>query len=153
MNINVPFPWRFSPKLQIFVFDWDQVGKDDPLGRFSLTISKITELNPGPEPKPYWFKMTDFEGKLIEGAEVLAAFQLIEDVSKMEEKIKPIVPPTIPMTLEITTLGLRALQSTLGIHKTYLDFELPNGKRFATRQSNQPSAKNPNYLQILKNSD
>lgn len=33
------------------------------------------------------------------------------------------------MVMEITTLGLRNLQSTLGIHKTFIEFELPNGKR------------------------
>lgn len=34
-----------------------------------------------------------------------------------------------PMVVEITTLGLRNLQSAMGVHKTFIDFELPNGKR------------------------
>jgi hypothetical protein len=54
------------------------------------------------------------------------------------------------MFIEITTLGLRNLQAMLRISKPYLEFELPNGKRYRTDPSKVPSPRNPNFLQVLR---
>eukprot|EP00456_Euglypha_rotunda_P035085 TRINITY_DN2705_c0_g1_i5.p1 TRINITY_DN2705_c0_g1~~TRINITY_DN2705_c0_g1_i5.p1 ORF type:complete len:970 (-),score=172.98 TRINITY_DN2705_c0_g1_i5:22-2667(-) len=152
LNVQVPYPWHFAPRIQIFIFDWDQFGDDENMARFSISFQEAAKKDETQEIEPEWYKLTDFEGKVIEGAEILCAFQLLtaKAVHGMADGDVSIVPKTVPMTLEITTLGLRGLQSTLGVHKTFIDFELPNGKRFHTRESNKPSAASPNFLQVLK---
>ena len=48
--------------------------------------------------------------------------------------------------LEMTTLGMRDLQSTWGIHKSQVSFALPEGTEITTQLSNLPSRKNPNFV-------
>merc|ERR1712228_700101 len=50
--------------------------------------------------------------------------------------------------LHIITLGLRDVQSLLGVHKLFIEFEI-NGIIYKTEKSNIPSARNPNFNQIL----
>jgi len=87
---------------------------------------------------PRWFQLNDWDDKPIEGAKVLASFELVE--ANQALALPDIRPPTTPMHLELYTLGLRDLRSLLGVHKTFVEFELPNGKRFKTEKSCRPTA-------------
>lgn len=150
INVTLPVPLTLSPDIQVYVFDWDRMSKDDPLGRFSINVVDALSMNKSVrELSPKWFQLLDWDNNPIEDSMVLASFQLL-DSSDAALPLPDIRPPTVPMFLEVTTLGLRGLQSTLGVHKTYLEFEMPNGKRFNTNKSNDPSAKSPNFLQVLK---
>eukprot|EP00808_Paulinella_micropora_P000340 g32402.t1 len=158
LQVQLPQPLLLSPSLQCFVFDWDQFSADDPIARFVVDMREVLRttaqsLAAGSRepPRPKWYRCTDFEGKALPQTQVLASFQLLtgnqqKDLGAVPESIRP---PCRTIFLEITTLGLRDLQSTMGVHKTFLDFELPNGKRFHTKESRLPSAKNPNFLQKL----
>merc|ERR1712142_307164 len=145
----------FAPSLQCFVFDWDALGKDDPIGRFSITCPEIRTMNRDLQTlSPTWFNLKTFDNQDIPDSRVLATFQLL-DADDMEEigedeELPCLFPPTTPTFLQIVTLGLRRMQSAMGINKCYVDFELPNGKRFGTKKSRIPSRKNPNFLQVLK---
>jgi hypothetical protein len=96
---------------------------------------------------PQWFQLYDWEDKPIDGCKILLSFQLLTP-AQAAQPIPNIAPPTLPMHLEVATLGCRSLTSMLGVHKTYIEFEMPNGKRFKTNMSKDPNANNPNFLQV-----
>jgi hypothetical protein len=62
---------KFAPDVHVLVYDWDVVGTNDFLGRFSVPVSKLSEKLPEPTWYPLYFK----DPKESEG-EVLACFQL-----------------------------------------------------------------------------
>merc|ERR1712087_525335 len=144
---------RFAPSLQIYLYDSDLLSKDDPLARFSVSMPKIKNMNKSLEElSPTWFPLSTFEGVPIPDAKILATFQILkqEELAILGPQMPNIKPATDLKYLQIVTLGLRNMQSALGLNKLMTEFELPNGKRFGTTQSRVPSAKNPNFLQILK---
>jgi hypothetical protein len=104
------------------------------------------------EIKPRWYPLSTWDNKPLEEAKVLMSFELLTpaEVEAAGPTVPSIVPATTPMTLELTTLGLRDLASLLGIHKTMIQFETPNGKRYKTTPSSTPTPQNPNFLQVLK---
>lgn len=153
---------KLAPHLQCFVFDWDAIGNDDPMGRFSVSCDKILNETTIHAQNPTWYHITTLDGQEIHDAKVLACFQLMDPTdpevealyqtpsSKKKKKYESIFPITTPWHLQIVTLGLRNVQSPLGVNKCLVDFELPNGKRYGTKTSREPSAKSPNFLQVLK---
>jgi Ca2+-dependent lipid-binding protein len=54
------------------VYDWDQVGDNDYMGRFSLPLNQVTEQMPE---KPKWYPIYLKTPTITEG-EILASFQL-----------------------------------------------------------------------------
>ena len=71
--------------------------------------------NPGlGEIRPRWYDLVTWENKPVGGgAQMLMSFELLT-AAEIEafgggDHIPSIVPPTLPMTLELTTLGLRDL--------------------------------------------
>ena len=82
----------------------------------------------------------------VEG-EVLVSFELTQD--RRIDKIPRDLRPKMQMQwMHIITLGLRDIQSLLGVHKPFIEFEV-NGIIYQTEHSNIPSARNPNFNQIL----
>ncbi len=79
--------------------------KDDAIGRFSVAVTEAVQMTPE---APRWFQLYDWENNPVENAELLASFQLLENVNA-GTPLPVIVPPTVPMFLEITTLGCRDL--------------------------------------------
>lgn len=120
------------------------------MGRFDLSVQDVMGGNPDVTLlNPKWYPLFDWDQKPIEDSGLLVAFQILTAAEASLPK-PDIRPETTPMQLEITALGLRNLSSTLGVHKTYVEFELPNGRKFKTHKSRVPSAKNPNYLEMIK---
>lgn len=156
MTVTLHSPMVFAPFIQVFVMDWDNISKDDAMGRFFIAPADIEHANAGrpvSDIVPTWYDLYTWDNRLVPGeARVLMAFQLLSaaEIQDKNNQMPSISPPTVPMTLEVTTLGLRDLTSTLGVHKTYLEFELPSGQRFKTLPSKLPSPKSPNFLQVLK---
>ena len=150
-NTKIASPAELAPSIHIAVFDYDRVGKDDPIGRFSISLFDVLLMCNNEEIKPKWFQLYDWNNQKIDKAEILMSFDLFEvnNMMKLNETIN-LLPETTPMKLQVISLGLRNLQSTIGIHKTYLHFNLPGDAHFQTKKSKLPNAENPNFLQILE---
>jgi len=146
LNVSLPNPLSMASDIYCYVYDKDFLLKDDLLGMFCVKIDDLLDFVD--ELTPKWYSLTDVDGNPVEG-QVLACFQLLP-IEKRNISIPSLKPPTVPMYLEIVSLGLRSLQSTLGINKPRIEFELPNGKRFMTDSSCVPDSHNPNFLQVLK---
>jgi len=153
LSVNLPECRQLASDIHVVVYDADMLGaliySRELLGRFSLSIEEAMYMNPtlnSAEPK--WFDLKDSDGNLV-GGSVLASFHVIETSQSVPPKIE-LRPPTIPMWLEISTLGLRSLQSILPISKAFVEFYLPNGKKYITNASRLPDSNNPNMLQVLK---
>jgi hypothetical protein len=67
----------------------------------------------------------------------------------VDHPLPNLCPKSVPMVLEVCSLGIRNLVSILGVHKPRIEFDAPNGKRYRTDKSARPSTRNPNFLQIL----
>jgi len=147
---------EMAPPVQIVVYDWDFLTKNDFVGSLSLSCQDIVDENKkvGFENlKPKWHKLKTYDGKDSE-SEILIYLQLLNveqqcvDDFKMPLDIQPDILPDLE--LEVTTLGMRDLVDPLGIQKTKIDFELPDGQKYGTNVSVLPTVNNPNFLQILK---
>ena len=159
LSVDVPIPLQYAPKIYCEIFDKDTLSKDASLGRFSVepelvwtVLDEKRRNNIGDlviELNPQWFKLEDAEHRAVDG-EVLAAFELI-DVAQSNFKRPQINPPCamIKKWLHMITLGLRDIQSTIGVNKPFIEFEC-NGTMYLTEKSNNPSSRNPNFCQILK---
>jgi hypothetical protein len=149
LNVQLPTPLSLAPDVSIVVYDKDVIGKDEPIGRVSIPIRIVQQMNPGLEQlEPQWFKLQDVSGNFCGGA-ILMSLQLLP-VEMSGQSIPSLEPKCVPMFIEIAALGLRNLNSTFGVHKPRIEFELPNGKKFMTHPSAKPSAHNPNMLEILE---
>jgi len=73
--------------IHVMVYDWDKVGSDDFLGRFSVPISQITDQMPE---NPKWYPIFAKDPTLPEG-EILASFQLLPE-SKASAPMPNITP-------------------------------------------------------------
>eukprot|EP00475_Leptophrys_vorax_P032002 TRINITY_DN4892_c1_g1_i3.p1 TRINITY_DN4892_c1_g1~~TRINITY_DN4892_c1_g1_i3.p1 ORF type:complete len:1239 (+),score=404.15 TRINITY_DN4892_c1_g1_i3:101-3817(+) len=149
LSIQLPNPLSLAPDVIVEIFDRDLVGDNELLGRVSVPIRQIQTMNPGAEEiDPIWFDLKDPHGDPADGA-ILATFQLMP-VEMAGLPLPILKPKTVPMFVEISTLGLRSLNSVLGVNKAFIEFELPGEKKFKTNTSARPTAKNPNFLQVLK---
>ena len=90
------------------VFDWDQLGKDDALGRFSFSVTEAVAMNSPGDITPRWFKLYDWDNVQIPGADILMSFQLLEGI-QAGIPLPDLAPPTVPMILDVVTLGCRNL--------------------------------------------
>jgi hypothetical protein len=90
--------------------------------------------------------------KATDAGSILMNFQLVPEhfVGSIPRQLPDLYPRMNVYYLEVLTLGLRSLSSTLGIHKTKATFTLPTGDTFGTDLSSLPSRNNPNFLQTLK---
>ena len=152
VNVEVPSNIALAPPLNVQLYDWDQLTSDDPIGSLRVNLADITLDRPSDvlTLAPQWYTLSNFDGKKMEGAELLAHFQLVDARHANTPLPKSLVPHTLPKLIEVYVLGLRNLSNLFGIHKTYIQFELPNGKHFATRKSARPSSRNPNFLQVIR---
>lgn len=159
LGVDVPVPLQYAPKIYCEIFDADSMSKDASLGRFSVVPEHVwkvfadSQLNDAGDIvenlQPQWFKLEDAEHRSVSG-EVLAAFELV-DVAQSNFK-RPLINPPCKMIKKwahVITLGLRDIQSTIGVNKPFVEFEC-NGNQYSTEKSNNPTARNPNFCQILK---
>ena len=152
LDVQVPIPLKYAPKIYCEIYDHDDFSKDQSLGRFSVIAENIWTVFDDKkidEPKPKWYGLCDAEHNTVSG-EVLCAFELI-DIQQSDIKVININPPCkmIPKVAHCITLGLRDIQSIFGVHKPYLEFE-SSGSLYKTDTSNRPDSRNPNFCQILK---
>ena len=163
-DVRVPEPLEYAPKIYCEIFDADY-GCDDSLGRFTVKSHDIyreteekmeIEIEENHEIEPIWYKLEDAEGRRVDG-EVLVAFELVDfepsnfwetDPIRMNSRKLMLRPPVIETFVNIITLGLRDIQSVLGVNKPFIEFEC-NGKKYKTETSNHPSSRNPNFCHIL----
>ncbi|TSK22735.1 Myoferlin [Bagarius yarrelli] len=91
------------PSIVLELFDSDQVGKDEPMGR--CTCPPVVKLNPGTpvSPKLLWFPVT-MKGRNA-GEMLVAAELLLKD--KGTESELPLVPPRRGETLYMVPQGIR----------------------------------------------
>lgn len=143
-----------APPVQVCVFDWDLIGKNDFVGGISISCQDIIDENKKTglgNLKPKWYKLKTFDNR-PSNSEILVYFQLLNMEEQKTFEMPPNIQPELlpDLSLEIVTLGMRDLKNPLGIQKSRLDFELPDGQKFGTDVSALPSVNNPNFLQILK---
>ena len=161
LSVDVPIPINYAPRIYCEIYDHDDIGKDQSLGRFSVAADDIwkvfkdsndNKVDDSEEDEdgldPQWYSLEDAEGNQVTGT-VLVSFQLI-DIKQASFK-RPNITPSFNRHrwLNIHTLGLRDIQSTFGCNKPFVQFEM-NGSLYKTEKSNQPSSRNPNFCQILK---
>lgn len=174
MNVDLPLDPLIAPPLVVFVYDYDQVGSDDLIGRVEVPFSEMTRhIAPEPRWYPLYMGTTDEQ----EG-ELLASFQLIPSNLAVKEPIPVIRPPSKPSIVEFRCIGLRGLQTTgtfNSISKPYLEIDCGNGgllnqlKSAAsaaasaatggligsktnlarTKASDAPTSTSPNFLEVI----
>lgn len=72
LEVEVPSGGSDDPAVHVTVYDWDKIGKDDYLGRFSVPVSSLGETF---SETPTWYPIYMNNKAIIEG-EILASFQL-----------------------------------------------------------------------------
>ncbi|KAG7216326.1 hypothetical protein INR49_021730 [Caranx melampygus] len=112
---------RNPPDVVLELFDSDQVGKDEPMGR--CTCPPVVKLNPsvGVTPKLLWFPVTK-KGRNA-GEALLAAELLLKD--RANEGDLPLVPPRRGEKLYMVPQGIRPV-----VHLTAIEIrqDQPNPK-------------------------
>ena len=158
LTLNVMVPWddvnelNNAPRIYCELYDYDYLQKDETLGRFTISPSTIygkyaSSRNKNNKSRtPTWFQLEDSNHQQVEG-EVLVYFELTRDRS-IDGIPRSIKPKTHMQWMHIITLGLREIESLFGVHKPFIEFEV-NGITYETVHSNIPSARNPNFNQIL----
>jgi hypothetical protein len=69
---ELPEPLNLAPDVSVMIYDWDAIEKNDYLGRFNVSISKIPQKF---DDTPIWYPIYKNNPSVTEG-EVLACFQL-----------------------------------------------------------------------------
>jgi len=147
LDVELP-DLSFAPDVNVLVYDWDQVGSNDFLGRFSVSPKT---LKPDFQPDPLWYPIYTTDPALPEG-EILASFQLIPFEKAKDYPIPSIKPKFKDCILEISAIGLRDLVGYLGfpIGFPYVVFNCGGETSVKTEKSNKPSGSHPNHLEVLK---
>eukprot|EP01084_Bolivina_argentea_P265691 450458_1 len=150
--LNVHVPWDIhtelnnAPRIHCQLFG-DNFQKDTSLGMLSVAPT-LVYCDQQKMITPKWHALENEQQEKIGGA-VLLYFELI--LKKAIDKMH--IPTTISPKMEIKylhiiTVGLRDVQTLLSVHKLFVEFEI-NGTIYKTERSNMPSARNPNFNQIL----
>jgi len=146
--VTLPVPLSLAPDIQVSIIDYDLFGESDIMGRFYLPCTDAAKMSDLKRRDPVWFTIHD--NKKLKVGKVLMDFQLLipSQIATVDIPLT-LRPDESSYQIEITTLGLRNLQSTWGVHKTQVVFSLPSGADLATLFSKAPSTKNPNFIQVL----
>lgn len=152
LTVEIPSLLSMAPPIHCLVYDADMAGgvmyAKELLGRLEVSAVDAAAMNSSTGiAEPRWFSLTNVDGDPVDG-QILVSFHLVPVGATPPPRIQ-LRPPTIPMWLEISTLGLRSLQSTFGINKASVSFKLPSGKQFGTVGSRIPTATDPNLMQVL----
>ncbi|XP_056148135.1 myoferlin [Lampris incognitus] len=121
------------PDVVLELYDCDQVGKDEPLGR--CTCPPLVKLNPSVAvtPKLLWFPITKkgrSAGEMLVGAELLLK-------EKMNEGNLPLVPPRRGESLYMVPQGIRPVVQLTAIE--ILTWGLRNMKPYQLATVSSPS--------------
>eukprot|EP01156_Anaeramoeba_ignava_P017863 Anaeramoba_ignava/a90184_286.p1 GENE.a90184_286~~a90184_286.p1 ORF type:complete len:1304 (+),score=348.32 a90184_286:131-4042(+) len=159
LKTELPDPLTLAPDVVVMCYDWDQVGSDDFLGRFSVTTHEISKRFP---PAPKWYKLFVDDPEITYG-EVLASFQLVPlDEVKQFPKPESIEPEFKNCMLQISAVGLRSMLPfrMSKVKNPMVEFDCSQGtvkskkdrKKFifSTEHSSNPSGANPNHLQVFR---
>ena len=114
MNVNVPQPAMFSPKIRCAIYDWDRLSGNDLIGRFSISFQDVATMMV--ESKPKWYQLEDTTGNQLTG-KVYCAVEFIDPNSrgdKLQKRIFTIDHTTDMYHLHLLTIGVRSLKSSLG---------------------------------------
>ncbi|KAJ5067739.1 c2 calcium-dependent membrane targeting [Anaeramoeba ignava] len=158
-QVDLPEPLNLAPDVVVLCYDWDQIGGDDFLGRFSVKTSQLSKRFP---PAPKWYDLWVDDPSIIYGS-VLASFQLVpvEEISAYPLP-KSIAPEFKDCLLQVSVVGLRGLLpfKMSRIKEPYIEFDLSQGTvqkdkerkkfTFTTEPSAAPSGSNPNHLQVFR---
>jgi hypothetical protein len=101
LSDNIP-----SPDINVQVNDWDQLGRNDVLGRFTVPVSKVERTNRQPRPK--WNDLYLDDPKDTSGR-LLSAFQLIQKEIAHEIPLPNLEPELRDCTIQIAIIGVRNL--------------------------------------------
>eukprot|EP00027_Filamoeba_sp_ATCC50430_P012373 CAMPEP_0168566368 /NCGR_PEP_ID=MMETSP0413-20121227/14383_1 /TAXON_ID=136452 /ORGANISM="Filamoeba nolandi, Strain NC-AS-23-1" /LENGTH=1321 /DNA_ID=CAMNT_0008598385 /DNA_START=51 /DNA_END=4013 /DNA_ORIENTATION=- len=147
-EVELPHNLAIASDVNIMTWDWDQIGGDDFLGRFSVKAQSLTAAFPE---LPTWYPIYQVDPSMPEG-EILASFQLIpiEDVSKYPAQ--NITPKFRDCTLEISVVGLRDILPVqlLPVSNTYIEFDCGRDQKVKTKTSSKPKGSSPNFLEVLQ---
>eukprot|EP00475_Leptophrys_vorax_P037442 TRINITY_DN645_c0_g2_i1.p1 TRINITY_DN645_c0_g2~~TRINITY_DN645_c0_g2_i1.p1 ORF type:complete len:1187 (+),score=417.34 TRINITY_DN645_c0_g2_i1:114-3674(+) len=148
--LNLPDSPSLVPDLQIVVYDLDFGGAKTFLGRLSIPMSTVIKENcVGRTPNPDWRLLRDADNNDLD-SRILMAFEIFSMDTRHTPPMPNMQPECEKMWMEIMALGLRGVNSLLGVFKPWAEFDLLGEKRMKTKGSCIPNASNPNLLQILK---
>ncbi|XP_015799663.3 myoferlin [Nothobranchius furzeri] len=121
------------PDVVLEIYDYDQVGKDEPMGR--CVCPPVVKLNPSVavSPKLLWFPVTK---KGCSAGEVLLAAELLLKDKGMDENL-PLVPPRRGEKLYMVPQGIRPVVQLTVIE--VLTWGLRNMKTFQLATVSSPS--------------
>ncbi|KAM7540784.1 hypothetical protein Aperf_G00000029183 [Anoplocephala perfoliata] len=119
------------PRVTVEIFDWDQIGSDEFLGRCSLTPEVVTEASEFKKVMLQWYPITR-QGR--EGGELLAAFELM-----LLDGNAPPSPPNLKPGTEIYEVpeGIRPELQNMGIE--VLCWGVRNMAKYQLASVNSPS--------------
>jgi len=149
LNIDVPQPAQFAPKIRCIVYDWDRVGSNDVLGRFFITFQDCLDMMK--QQKPRWYNLYDLEDNQLDG-QVYIAVEFI-DANKQHDPIFKMNVTYSPFYLHLLTIGVRGLRSAFGVNKPQVVYTAPlagDTGEIATDPSSDPSPQNANFLVVQK---
>eukprot|EP00741_Cyanophora_paradoxa_P022431 tig00021489_g21657.t1 len=151
-DVLLPEDLRFAQEIQCLVYDFDRLGSDEYLGRATFPVAPLQATLQKPSWAPIYF-----DDPAVKEGRILVSFQLIPASQASMIPLQSIVPPSSPMVCEILALGCRSLQtsSLLPPQEPYIEFDAGERDRATekvkqTRPSNLPTAKSPNYLEVIR---
>jgi len=150
MNVDVPMPAEYAPKIRCSVYDWDRFTGNDLIGRFAVPFKHVIDMmRTG---KPRWYHLYDTDGDKMDG-KCYIAIEFVDANNKIPPIFK-IDKRTNPFFLHLLTIGVRGLKSSLGVYKPQIVYSAPMGGDYsnevATDPSSAPSARDANFLVVQK---
>eukprot|EP01084_Bolivina_argentea_P175228 303497_1 len=150
LNVNVPQPAKYAPRIRCSCYDWDRFSGNDLIGRFFIPFLDVIDMMNNK--KPRWYHLYNHKTNNKMDGKVYIAIEFI-DANQKNKPIFKIDKTANPFYLHLLTIGVRTLKSSLGVHKPQIVYTAPlagSVEEIATDPSSNPSAKNANFLVIQK---
>ncbi|ETO16331.1 hypothetical protein RFI_21021, partial [Reticulomyxa filosa] len=151
LNVDIPQPVEYAPRVRCAIYDWDQVGSNDLLARVFIPFKIIQKMEK--TKKPEWFPLQDKMGHVLEAKGVYMAIELLDPDLRHAKPIFSIDFASFPFDLNFFVIGVRDLKSSLGVSKPQLVSTVPvtgDLSEVATDPSSNPSPTDANWLVIKK---
>eukprot|EP01084_Bolivina_argentea_P085310 154177_1 len=146
LNVNVPQPAQYAPKIRCSCYDWDRFSGNDLIGRFFISFVDVLDMMH--KKTPFWYHLTDQNGNKMK-AKVYIGIELI-DVKQKNKPIFRIDKTTNQFYLHLLTIGVR--HSKGFVHKPQIVYysSAKGTREISTDPSSNYSANNANFFNVHK---